>query len=217
MYQIFSILYIMSLKSIENNRLVIPLPPGIKIDTKKIPKKYEDGDVLSLLSEEQLSSIEKDAFKKVRGKENLEKKRIYELSLLQLSGMVPPPSQYYTILGELIRNPKAYAKTGSPMYSSPKYQFIDLNQKTYIYKLYLEGDKIYIGKTNNIKRRVEEHFSGGGSKVTQKFKPVNYEILEVCDGFFSEEVEQYHTDESIKLYGYENVRGGKYTNSKTLV
>ena len=53
--------------------------------------------------------------------------------------------------------------------------------------------------------------------MTQKFKPVNYEILEVCDGYFSKEVEQYHTDESIKLYGYENVRGGKYTNSKTLV
>ena len=65
----------MSQKSIENNSSVIPLPPGIKIDKKKIPKKYEDGDVLSLLSEEQLSSIEKDAFKKVRGKENLEKKK----------------------------------------------------------------------------------------------------------------------------------------------
>ena len=207
----------MSLESIENNSYVIPLPPGIKIDKKKIPKKFEDGDVLSLLSDEQLSSIEKDAFKKVRSKENIEKKRIYELSLLQLSGMVPPPSQYYTILGELIMNPKAYAKTGSPMYNSHKYQFIDLNQKTYIYKLYLEGNKVYIGKTINIKRRVEEHFSGGGSKVTQKFKPVNYEILEVCDGFFSKEIEQYHTKENIKIYGYENVRGGKYTNSKTLV
>ena len=103
------------------------------------------------------------------------------------------------------------------MYGSPKYQIIDLNQKTYIYKLYLEGDKIYIGKTTNIKRRIEEHFTGGGSKVTQKFKPHTYEIIEVCDGFFSEQIEQYHTKEHIKTYGYENVRGGKYTNSKTLV
>tara|TARA_Y100000817_G_scaffold205487_1_gene161060 strand:- start:3301 stop:3924 length:624 start_codon:yes stop_codon:yes gene_type:complete len=207
----------MSLESIENNNSVIPLPPGIRQDKKKIPKKYEDRDILSLLSEEQLSSIERGAFKRVRSKENLEKKRIYEISLLQLSGMVPPPPQYYTILGELIKNPKAYAKTGAPMYNSPKYKFIDLNQKTYIYKLYLVKDKVYIGKTTNIKRRIEEHFSGGGSKVTQKFKPINYEILEVCDGFFSDEIEQYHTKEHIKIYGYENVRGGKYTNSKTLV
>ena len=207
----------MSSGSIEKNTSVIPLPPGIKLEKKTVPKKYEDGDILSLLSEEQLSSIEKDAFKKVRSKENLEKKRAYELSLLQLASMVPPPSKYYTILGELIKNPKAYAKTGAPMYGSPKYQFIDLNQKTYIYKLYLEGDKIYIGKTTNIKRRIEEHFTGGGSKVTQKFKPHTYEIIEVCDGFFSEQIEQYHTKEHIKTYGYENVRGGKYTNSKTLV
>ena len=124
---------------------------------------------------------------------------------------------YYTQSGQIIRNPDAYAKTGAPMYGSPKYQFIDLNQKTYIYKLYLEGDKIYIGKTTNIKRRIEEHFTGGGSKVTQKFKPHTYEIIEVCDGFFSEQIEQYHTKEHIKTYGYENVRGGKYTNSKTLV
>ena len=90
------------------------------------------------------------------------------------------------------------------------------NQKTYIYKLYLENDKIYIGKTVNINRRIKEHFSGKGSKVSQKFKPMHYEILEVCDGFFSLEKEQYYTKLNIKRYGYENVRGGLYTNSKTL-
>ena len=206
----------MTSESIEINRSVISLPPGIKISKKHVPKKYEDGEVLSMLSEEQLSEIEKDAFKRVRSKENLEKKRIYELSLLQLSGVVDPPSQYYTILGELIKNPKSYAKTGAPMYSSSKYQMVDLNQKTYIYKLYLENDKIYIGKTVNINRRIKEHFSGKGSKVSQKFKPKHYEILEVCDGFFSSEIEQYYTDINIKIYGYDNVRGGIYTNSNTL-
>ena len=78
-----------------------------------------------------------------------------------------------------------------------------------------ENDKIYIGKTVNINRRIKEHFSGKGSKVSQKFKPIHYEILEVCDGFFSLEKEQYYTKLNIKRYGYENVRGGLYTNSKT--
>ena len=207
----------MSLESVEINKSVTKLPPGVKIKSKKIPKRYEGSDVLSMLSDEQLSMIESDAIEQAKSNEDREKKQNYELGLLQLSGVVEPPKQYYTILGELIRKPESYAKTGAPMYGSPKYQIVDLNQKTYIYKLYLSDLKIYIGKTINLKRRIKEHFSGGGSKVTQKFKPVNYEILEVCDGYFSKEVEQYHTDESIKLYGYENVRGGKYTNSKTLV
>jgi len=64
----------MSNKSVEINRSVISLPPGIKVPNKKLPDIYEDSDVLSLLTEEQLSEIEKDAFKRIRGKENLEKK-----------------------------------------------------------------------------------------------------------------------------------------------
>ena len=36
------------------------------------------------------------------------------------------------------------------------------------------------------------------------------------EGFFSDKLEQYHTEENITDHGYENVRGGTYTNSKTL-
>ena len=90
-----------------------------------------------------------------------------------------------------------------------------MNQKTYIYKLYLEDDKIYIGKTVNLKRRMRDHFGGSGSKVTKKFKPLHYEILEVCDGYLSNDREQYHTKQNIRHNGYDSVRGGKYTNSRT--
>ena len=48
---------------------------------------------------------------------------------------------------------------------------ININRTTYIYKLNLESNKKYIGKTNNINRRMNQHFSGNGSKVTQKFAP----------------------------------------------
>ena len=43
-------------------------------------------------------------------------------------------------------------------------------------------------------------------------------VKQFSKAFFntSNEVEQKHTKENIRLYGYENVRGGKYTNSKTL-
>lgn len=63
---------------------------------------------------------------------------------------------------------------------------------------------------------MNQHFSGGGAKVTQKFKPIDGEIVDEVNGFFSDKVEQKHTDKNIKKYGYDNVRGGKYVNSKTL-
>ena len=34
---------------------------------------------------------------------------------------------------------------------------------------------------------------------------------------FSDKLEQKHTDKNIKKHGYNNVRGGKYTNSNTLI
>ena len=121
---------------------------------------------------------------------------------------------YYTKNGKKIMYPNAYAKTGAPMYTyGTKY---NINAPTNIYKLNLEGDKKYVGKTTNINRRMEQHFSGNGAKVTQKFKPINGEIVDTCPGFFADDLEQKHTDANIKKYGYHNVRGGMYTNSKTL-
>ena len=61
-----------------------------------------------------------------------------------------------------------------------------------------------------------EHFSGNGSQVTKKFKPVSAKIVDKVPGFFSDKKEQEQTDKYIHKYGYSNVRGGKYTNSKTL-
>ena len=92
----------------------------------------------------------------------------------------------------------------------------NINEETDIYKLKLQNDKKYIGKTTNIDRRMNQHFSGNGAKVTQKFKPIEGEVIDSCPGFFADKLEQIHTEENIDKYGYENVRGGKYTNSTTL-
>ena len=63
---------------------------------------------------------------------------------------------------------------------------------------------------------MDQHFSGNGAKVTQKFKPIDGKIVDTCPGYFSDKLEQTHTDKNIKKYGYNSVRGGKYTNSLTL-
>jgi len=122
--------------------------------------------------------------------------------------------QYYTEYGKKIYNPDAYAKTGAPMY---KYNSnVNINETTQIYKLNLEDGKKYVGKTTNIDRRMNQHFSGNGAKVTKKFKPIDGKVVDSCHGYFSDKLEQKYTNKYINKHGYNNVRGGKYTNSKTL-
>ena len=118
--------------------------------------------------------------------------------------------KFYTKCGAIIRNPEAYATTGAPIF--------DYKGKTanVIYKVNCENGKKYIGKTKDIDRRIYQHYTGNGAKVTQKFKPNTVEILDVCREHSSNAVEQYHTEKNIAEHGYENVRGGIYTNSKTL-
>ena len=123
---------------------------------------------------------------------------------------------YYTQSGEIIRNPDAYARTGAPMYETKYSESTDINAPTMIYKMNLEDGKKYIGKTIDIDRRMNQHFSGNGAKVTKKFKPIDAKVVDEVPGFFSDDVEQEYTEEYIDKYGYENVRGGMYTNSKTL-
>lgn len=124
---------------------------------------------------------------------------------------------YYTQNGLQIRNPDTYAKTGAPMFETDSiYDTNNINKKTYIYKLKLECGKIYVGKTANIEKRMKQHFSGNGSMVTKKYKPLKGKLLDSCPGYFGNEIEQLYTNSCIVKYGYNNVRGGKYTNSQTL-
>ena len=92
----------------------------------------------------------------------------------------------------------------------------DFNVPTTIYKMDLQNGKKYIGKTTDVDRRMDQHFSGKGAKVTKKFKPINGTVLDEVPGFFSNQVEHEYTQTYIQKHGYQNVRGGYYTNSKTL-
>ena len=79
---------------------------------------------------------------------------------------------------------------------------------TNIYVLKLEQNKYYIGKTNNINTRLNDHMSGNGSQWTKKYKPI--EIIQVipnCDDFD----EDKYTKIYMNKFGIYNVRGGSYT------
>ena len=74
-----------------------------------------------------------------------------------------------------------------------------------IYVLKLKNNKYYVGKTTNPTYRLKDHFSEGGSAWSKKYKPITvHELRPDC----SDSDEQIVTQEYMKKYGIENVRGG---------
>jgi|TARA_B110001450_G_C17186064_1_gene305408 predicted GIY-YIG superfamily endonuclease len=83
-----------------------------------------------------------------------------------------------------------------------------------VYILKLEKGKMYIGFTNNFKQRMFAHFNGYGSKVTQKYRPIN--IIKKISCFskaYGLAVEKNVTLKFAKKYGWSNVRGSVWCNS----
>ena len=77
----------------------------------------------------------------------------------------------------------------------------------YIYILKLENNKYYIGKTDNPKIRLDNHFKKGGSSWTKKHTPTQIEaIFPECDVFD----EDKYTIKYMEKFGIENVRGGSF-------
>lgn len=82
-------------------------------------------------------------------------------------------------------------------------------KKQYLYVLELEGGKYYVGITNNVQRRVEQHKRGEGAEWTKKYKMVK--LAEAREMLHPTE-EDAKTKELMSTYGIENVRGGAYTS-----
>lgn len=80
-------------------------------------------------------------------------------------------------------------------------------QNTFIYVLKLENRKYYVGKTNDLLRRFNEHQNGNGAEWTKKYKVVHVERVIENAGPFDEDK---YTKETMAKYGIENVRGGSY-------
>ena len=78
----------------------------------------------------------------------------------------------------------------------------------------------YYTKSGTVIRNPTAYAKTGAPMYTTKYgnarNNISGEIVDTCPGFFSDKVEQKHTDKNIKKHGYTNVRGGKYTNSHTL-
>ncbi len=77
-----------------------------------------------------------------------------------------------------------------------------------VYILKLQGGKYYVGSTENVEQRLEEHFNGLGSEWTSTYRPVK--LLKVYQNCSLDD-ETYHTLRYMRQYGKENVRGGAFS------
>jgi predicted GIY-YIG superfamily endonuclease len=76
-----------------------------------------------------------------------------------------------------------------------------------IYLLTCQQGKYYVGKTNNIARRYEQHKSGRGAEWTKIYPPIRYDVVGKVETVFDEE---YTTKIYMKQFGIDNVRGAQY-------
>jgi predicted GIY-YIG superfamily endonuclease len=78
---------------------------------------------------------------------------------------------------------------------------------TTIYVLRLRGGKYYVGKTDNVEKRFQQHVNGSGASWTRKHKPIAIErIIKNASAFDEDKV----TKEYMAKHGLDNVRGGTY-------
>ncbi len=85
-----------------------------------------------------------------------------------------------------------------------------MDKNGYVYILLLENDCYYVGWSQDPQVRISMHFLGAGSKWTQLHKPID--IISVKEG--NTLLETLTTLILMIKFGFENVRGGSYTNVK---
>ena len=76
-----------------------------------------------------------------------------------------------------------------------------------IYVLQCENNKYYVGRTNNLEQRIDNHFNNFGSYWTIRYKPIKIlKMYHNCDEYD----EDKYTLKYMKKYGIDNVRGGSF-------
>lgn len=76
-----------------------------------------------------------------------------------------------------------------------------------MYVLRLSSGKYYVGKTDNVERRFQQHLNGSGSSWTRKYRPIAIEKTILNASPFEEDKV---TKEYMNKHGIDNVRGGSY-------
>jgi len=85
-------------------------------------------------------------------------------------------------------------------------------QPTQVYILELEDNKVYVGKSTDVKKRIEQHEHHVGAVFTKRFKPTG-KILPRLGNIqgLGDAAERDETLRYMYIRGIDNVRGWKYT------
>jgi predicted GIY-YIG superfamily endonuclease len=83
----------------------------------------------------------------------------------------------------------------------------------WLYIIRLSEDKYYVGQTNNINKRLSQHFNGNGSSWTKRYPPIEVLwTLETRLTYWRDalSVETEVAQKVAQIFGRENVRGGTF-------
>lgn len=80
-------------------------------------------------------------------------------------------------------------------------------QSGYVYVLRLEGGRFYVGYSQDVSRRLRQHFTGNGAAWTKLHRPV--EVVEVAAGGKADERDK--TLEIMRKHGWMVTRGHAWT------
>ena len=104
-----------------------------------------------------------------------------------------------------------YKKTAGTKYKKSKAGYTK-PKKAYTYSLNLKGGKKYVGYTTNIKRRLGQHFSGNGAKVTQECRPISVNHVHRCTSVKNaKKAETIIYKKMSNYHGKNKVRGAGHT------
>ena len=86
--------------------------------------------------------------------------------------------------------------------------YLDTMSHTNIYVVACQGGRFYIGKSDNVQKRFEQHLSGEGSAWTRKYKAISLaKVIKNVSHFEEDKVVKEYMDK----YGVDKVRGGSYS------
>jgi len=83
------------------------------------------------------------------------------------------------------------------------------NKYDYIYVAYLDGGRVYIGKSGDIQHRKWQHYHHEGSKVTKKYRPHYIRIEKIVPHRYGRLAEIQTEQKYERKFGKNKVRGGR--------
>lgn len=118
-----------------------------------------------------------------------------------------------TVLKKTSRPPCKPLK--ADIHPSMKDNFTSPGDKTQVYVLELEGGFCYVGSSENVVNRIQQHLNGSGSKFTKTHKPTGKLIqrLSTLNGA-GDSAERQETLLQMRKRGITKVRGWKYVSEK---